>query len=659
MAQRNFSLRKKILLLALLPALVVSLILALLVWKSSRRASGVVRSNVTDFMVARTQRSLHHGYASAEVTANYIEQELGLNMNVAQLILGSTGGITVGGSPTPVALIGDSQHVGGQANLQPMHFGNDLLMHGRSELVEEVANQTSALAIVFQRVGSTGEIVRVASSSPSVPLNTFLSNTTPDAPADPAKYILSGNSYVGRTLEAGSWHIGRYEPLRDKSGSIVGALYLGLPVDGIKSLQNELAANSIGSKGSVALIYAHGPQRGRVLVSPFGIATETESVWMPKVMNHVLKMKDAQEEAIDVPTKDNQAIVRYSYIQKFDWILIAVADAKELQQASVAVRDEFNALQEQLLLSALVVLLIVGGVAWYVGRKIVDPLLGITIQLTSSGTQIASSANQQLSHATSFNVSSTEVATAVKQISATSQELLRAMEELSREAARASAVAQEGSTALAGFGASIDTLERAGKTIASSLTAIREKAGKINTVTLAVTKVADQTNLLSLNAAIEAEKAGEAGAGFGVVAREIRRLADQSAKASQEIELTIHEMQGAVSAGGEEVRALTAAVEQSTAVSERIREQFSEIIARVEAMTPRYEMVHLGMQNQSEGAQQISEAMWQLTESASQTTDAVSELNHVSLELKRAVNILKQRIFESDEDDAATVGRNV
>jgi methyl-accepting chemotaxis protein WspA len=330
-----------------------------------------------------------------------------------------------------------------------------------------------------------------------------------------------------------------------------------------------------------------------------------------------------------------------------------------LQQASVAVRDEFNALQEQLLLSALVVLLIVGGVAWYVGRKIVDPLLGITIQLTSSGTQIASSANQQLSHATSFNVSSTEVATAVKQISSTSQELLRAMEELSREAARASAVAQEGSTALAGFGASIDTLERAGKTIASSLAAIREKAGKINAVTLAVTKVADQTNLLSLNAAIEAEKAGEAGAGFGVVAREIRRLADQSAKASQEIELTIHEMQGAVSAGGDEVRALTAAVEQSTAVSERIREQFSEIIARVEAMTPRYEMVHLGMQNQSEGAQQISEAMWQLTESASQTTDAVSELNHVSLELKRAVNILKQRIFEGDEEEAAIAGRTV
>src|SRR4051812_9510092 len=111
MAQRNYSLRKKILLLAVLPALAVSLMLALLVWNSSRRASGVVRSNVTDFMVARTQRSLHHGYASSEVTANYLEQGLRLNMNIAQLILGSTGGVSVGGAPVPVSLIGDAQHV--------------------------------------------------------------------------------------------------------------------------------------------------------------------------------------------------------------------------------------------------------------------------------------------------------------------------------------------------------------------------------------------------------------------------------------------------------------------------------------------------------------------------------------------------------------------
>jgi methyl-accepting chemotaxis protein WspA len=222
---------------------------------------------------------------------------------------------------------------------------------------------------------------------------------------------------------------------------------------------------------------------------------------------------------------------------------------------------------------------------------------------------------------------------------------------------RASAIAQEGTSSLRGMGVSIESLSKATHTIADSLNEIRNQASKINAVTLAVTKVADQTNLLSLNAAIEAERAGDAGAGFAVVAREIRRLADQSANSSQEIEQTVHEMHDAVSSGVAEVQALSAAVEQSVAVSDHIREQFTEIISRVEAMTPRYEMVHLGMQNQSVGAQQISDAMWQLTESASQTSEAIGELNQVSLELHKAVGVLKRRIFQG-EDEQVDRGRH-
>ena len=199
------------------------------------------------------------------------------------------------------------------------------------------------------------------------------------------------------------------------------------------------------------------------------------------------------------------------------------------------------------------------------------------------------------------------------------------------------------------MGRTIEALSKATATIAGSLNEIRSQASNINAVTLAVSKVADQTNLLSLNASIEAERAGDAGAGFAVVAREIRRLADRSANSSQEIERTVHEMQEAVSAGVAEVQALSVAVDQSVMASDRIREQFSEIITRVEAMTPRYEMVHLGMQNQNEGAKQISQAMWQLTESSAQTSEATAELNQVSLELHKAVGVLKRRIFQESD----------
>src|SRR6185295_13744886 len=117
--------------------------------------------------------------------------------------------------------------------------------------------------------------------------------------------------------------------------------------------------------------------------------------------------------------------------------------------------------------------------------------------------------------------------------------------------------AAEDSAALAGSGqAGLSRMEEtmrqvmeAAASINTKLGVLNEKAGNINQVVVTITKVADQTNLLSLNAAIEAEKAGEYGRGFAVVATEIRRLADQTAVATYDIEQMVGDIQAAVSDG--------------------------------------------------------------------------------------------------------------
>jgi len=152
---------------------------------------------------------------------------------------------------------------------------------------------------------------------------------------------------------------------------------------------------------------------------------------------------------------------------------------------------------------------------------------------------------------------------------------------------------------------------------------LNEKAGNITQVVTTITKVADQTNLLSLNAAIEAEKAGDYGRGFSVVATEIRRLADQTAVATHDIEQTVKEIQSAVSAGVMGMDKFSEEVRRGMEEIQRIGDQLSQVIQHVQALAPRCEAVNEGMQAQATGAEQITEALAQLSQAAEQTVESL------------------------------------
>ena len=184
--------------------------------------------------------------------------------------------------------------------------------------------------------------------------------------------------------------------------------------------------------------------------------------------------------------------------------------------------------------------------------------------------------------------------------------------------------------------------------INAKLAVLNEKAGNINQVVTTITKVADQTNLLSLNAAIEAEKAGEYGRGFAVVAAEIRRLADQTAVATYDIEQMVKEIQSAISAGVMGMDKFSEEVRRGMAEVQQVGGQLSQIIQQVQEVVPRFETVNEGMQAQATGAEQISEALLQLTEAAHQTveslrqsTSAIEDLNQVSGNLRSSVSRFK------------------
>lgn len=277
-------------------------------------------------------------------------------------------------------------------------------------------------------------------------------------------------------------------------------------------------------------------------------------------------------------------------------------------------------------------------------RTLVTRVKQASVELMSTATEFAATSRQQEATVQGFGASTNEIAAAVKEIAATSQELLATMEGLNAVSGQTADLAEQGQSGLAHLDDTMDKLAQAANAMAARLAAIREEAAEITGVVTTISKVADQTNLLSINAAIEAEKAGEQGLGFLVLAREIRRLADQTAVATLDIEQMVKQMQTAVSAGVMEIDRFSEQVRSGVGTVDRVGGQFGQIISQVKTLSERFDTVNHGMRSQSQGARQIGEAMGQMADGARQTSVSLREFNAATESLRDAVSVLKQEI---------------
>ncbi len=278
------------------------------------------------------------------------------------------------------------------------------------------------------------------------------------------------------------------------------------------------------------------------------------------------------------------------------------------------------------------------------------------IQVTSSATEIAATAKQQEATVAEQAATTNEIVATATEISATTKELTNTMDEVAKVAERTRVSAAKGNEDLGHMESTMQQIVEASKSIAAKFEIVNEKARNINSVVTTITKVADQTNLLSLNAAIEAEKAGEYGLGFSVVATEIRRLADQTAVATLDIEQMVKEMQSAVSSGVLSMEKFTAQVGSSAEDINQVSAHLVVIIEDVQEFTPRFENVQQGMHFQAQGADQITQAMVQLSESAQQSvasihhsTSAIALLNDAAHSLQKGVSKFRVRRMDSQD----------
>ncbi len=266
------------------------------------------------------------------------------------------------------------------------------------------------------------------------------------------------------------------------------------------------------------------------------------------------------------------------------------------------------------------------------------------ITITGTANEMTAASRQHDEVAQSFGASSSEIAAAIRQISTTGAELFQTMEAVSVGAKESSRLASEGRTDLQDMGVTMDALAKATGDISGRLSAINEKASNINAIVIAITKVADQTNLLSVNAAIEAEKAGESGKGFLVVAREIRRLADQTASATLDIERMVEQMQTAVSGGVMEMDRFADQVRRGVGQVNTIGQRLAGVIQGVGDIGGQFGDVTSGMQSQVQGAEKIRQSMDGLSSNANRARDATQEFSQAAQSLILSIGALREAV---------------
>ncbi|TFW35022.1 HAMP domain-containing protein [Massilia horti] len=277
-------------------------------------------------------------------------------------------------------------------------------------------------------------------------------------------------------------------------------------------------------------------------------------------------------------------------------------------------------------------------------RDLLNNVQKAGIQVTTSATQIAASARQQEATGIEQAQTSVEILSTTREISANTSQLLRTMEEATTVADSTTAATAEAQDNLKRMDLTMQHMVSATDSISAKLAALSEKASNINSVLTTITKVADQTNILSLNAAIEAEKAGEAGRGFSVVATEIRRLADQTSVSTWDIEQMLKEMQSAVAASVMGMDKFSEEIRRGVGEARQLAEQLNSVMDQVRQLTPRFDSLLQGMQSQAVGASQITATMMQLSDASQETVDSLKATSEAVQQLKYAADELQSSV---------------
>lgn len=395
--------------------------------------------------------------------------------------------------------------------------------------------------------------------------------------------------------------------------------------------------------------------------------------------------------------KDAHRLMTFTYYSPWKWVIGTSTNGEEFYESEIAVHEQTNILTRKVIYAGSFFMLLAIGIAWMLASRFAKPLKmlmqaaiiqsdgdisgGIDIinrywrkkripivefkvlidsflemserlcavvagvrksgyEITARAAEVSETSLKLESISEYESASIRRVAAAGKTISNSYDALNKAAVGSTREVAKTLRTSRGCGENISLLKRNYDSLTLSAEGVVERLALIRENVGKITEVVAAINEISRRTNLLSLNASIEAEKAGELGLGFSVVARQIRSLADRTSRSSREIEDMAERMRDSVSLGAREMDKFVVRLRQNSSIIMKTAEALERVVDDVESIGPKFEDIAGRIAALSESARGISQSMGELSAASERSQGRISDFKAATESLEGASGVL-------------------
>jgi hypothetical protein len=651
---KHASLNKKLVLQTLVSISIPLILLILFFSFQSINMTSRAKDALLDVSALDLEHTASNLYSEAETARLMLAENIAKVSSFAEDLVKTRGGIRLDtGSIESWDAVNQVSKATSTVSLPRVMLGGNWLGQvtdpaQRVPLVDEVRDISGDTATVFQRMNEAGDMLRVATSvigkDGRRAVGTYISGRDSDgSPNAVIAAVLAGKTYIGRAFVVDRWYQTAYAPVVDDSGRVIGMLYVGTPEEvATASFLKRMKSIKVGESGYVFIISTKGADRGRYILSLNG-ARDGEIVLGVKGANGHQVIRDMIENvekaksgdvvtfSYDWSNKSGETprtkMAKLVYFAPWDWMIgVSTYEDDFLGTVRDMQAQSRGAIIKAVSLSLFFALLACVFVAIVIRRttKKVEVLAGSL----RTGAHETGSASRDVSRASEdLAAGASQQASGIEETSATINELTAQTHSNTESAVKARDLMNE-TTAL------VDDADKRMQSLNASMREIAEVSAKTEKIVKTIDDIAFQTNILALNAAVEAARAGESGAGFAVVANEVRNLAQRSAEAARSTGTLISDSTLRVNSGCDLANAATEAFVKVREKSASVTELVSQI---AEAST-----------DQKTGHDQIEKAIGEMNAVVQRNAAAAEESAAAAEELFSQSEMLLSTVNELD-----------